>query len=156
MLKRLFQRAWGALVTVAKFTRKCLNNVSDAMGLSAIPLHVVRHDASLAHACKVAAPHIASNSNLCAVGVVAKSLAAKASAFALKMGLAKVSGFLGQVAAMSSLPVGILVVGLALCILFIGAVRALKRIVKKASEFIETLSDAEDTEVIVGDFGFAT
>jgi hypothetical protein len=134
---------------VGDFSQAPKKAVADAMGLSALPLHVIRGDASLANACKATATHMASQSHLAAVGAKTQVGFAKAGTIVLKCGLSKVAALCAKVAATSSVTVGTAVVAAGLCVLFVGAVWIVKRIVKKAAEFIETLSAVEDTDVTV-------
>jgi|HubBroStandDraft_6_1064221.scaffolds.fasta_scaffold410007_2 hypothetical protein len=145
--------AWDGLVNFAvgtvKLIGKGLKAVADAIGLSSLPLHVIRGDASLAHASKAAATHVVSQATLIKTGAVTKAAAAKVETVAVKCGLAKVAALCAKITAASSVAVGTTVVAAGLCILFVGAVWFVKRLVKKATEFIETLSAVEDTEETV-------
>jgi hypothetical protein len=150
MLKRFFQRAWSAAVTAAKFVGKCLRAVADAVGLSALPLHVIRGDASLAAACKASVSHMVSQANIVATGAVTKAAVSAVGTAATKLGMAKVAAWCACLAPVSPVAVGTAVIGAGLCVLFVGAVWLAKRAVKKAPEFIKTLSAIEDTWVTVG------
>ena len=70
MFKRFLKKLWDGLVHVVKA-------VADAVGLTALPLHVIRGDASLASACKAAVPHVVSQANIVKTGAVTKAVVAK-------------------------------------------------------------------------------
>lgn len=155
MLKRFFQKVWSAIVTTAKYMGKCMNAVADACGISGLPLHAIKGDASLAHAAKHVTETMVSKATLTKIGVDVQFVAAKGVTISSKCGLTKVAGLLAKVVAASSLSVGTVVVGVGLTILFVGAVWILKRAVKKAEKFIDALSSVEDTTVTIGDFANA-
>ncbi len=134
-------------MTAARFVGKCLRAVGDAVGLSALPLHVIRGDASLAAACKATVPYMVSQANIAATGAVTKAAVCKVGTLATKVGMAKLAACCASLAPVSPVAVGTAVIGAGLCILFVGAVWLAKRAVKKVAEFIETLSAIEDTWV---------
>lgn len=147
MLNRFFQRAWSAAVTAAKFAGKCLHAVADAVGISALPLHVIRGDASLAAACKAAVPYLVSEPTIVSTGTVTKTTGAKIGTLATKCGISKLSAWCASLAPVSPMVVGTAVIAAGLCALFVGAVWLAKRATKKAAEVIETFSSLEDTFV---------
>jgi hypothetical protein len=155
MLERFFQRLWSAIVTTTKFVGKCMKAITDAAGISGLPLHAIKGDASLAHAAKDVTQTMVSKATLTKIGSDVQCIAAKGVTLSNKRGLTKVAGLFAKVVATHALGVGTVVVGLGLTILFVGAVWTLKRTVKKAEKCIDTLSSVEDTAVTIGDFADA-
>jgi hypothetical protein len=151
MLRRFFQKTWSIAMTAAKFVGKCMKAMADAVGISALPLHAIKGDVNLAHAAKEVTKTMVSKATLTKIGADVQWVAAKGVIFSSKYGLTKVAGLLTKVVVANAFAVGTTVVGLGLCILFVGAVWTLKRAVKKTEKFIETLSNGEDTaETIEG------
>jgi hypothetical protein len=149
MLNRFFQRAWSAAVTAAKFVRKCLHAVADGVGLSALPLHVIRGDASLAAACKAAVPYVVSEAKIVSTGTVTKTAVAKIGTLATKCGISKLSAWCASLAPVTPMVVGTAVIAAGLCALFVGAVWFAKPATKKMAEMIKTLSSIEDTVITI-------
>jgi hypothetical protein len=149
MLNRFFQRAWSAAVTGAKFVGKCLHAVADAVEISALPLHVIRGDASLAAACKAAVPYVVSEARIVSTGTVTKTAVAKIGTLATKCGISKLSAWCASLAPVTPIMVGTAVIAASLCALFVGAVWFAKRATKKTAEIIETLLSVEDTIVTI-------
>ena len=139
MFKRFLKKLWDGLVHVVKA-------VADAGGLTALPLHVVRGDASLASACKAAVQHVVSQANIVKTGAVTKAVVAKVGSGAAKIGMAKLAAWCASLAPVAPVAVGTAVIGTGLCVAFVGIVLLVKRAIKKTTDFIETLSAIEDTE----------
>jgi hypothetical protein len=144
----LWKRMWNGfkncVVETAKFLFECAKKVADAVGLTALPLAVIRHDASLASACKAMVPHVASKATVLKTGAVTKAAVAKVGA--AKIGMAKLAAWCAGLAPVAPAAVGTAVIGTGLCIAFVGIVWLLKRAIKKFGDFIEVLSDVEDAE----------
>jgi hypothetical protein len=142
MFKRFLKMIWDGLVHVVKA-------VADAVGITALPLHVIRGDASLASACKAAVPHVVSQATVVKTGAVTKAVVAKVGAGAAKIGMAKLAAWCASLAPVAPVAVGTAVIGTGLCIAFVGLVWLVKRAIKKFGEFIEAVSAVEDTETTV-------
>ncbi len=87
-----------------------------------------------------------SKAGIVKTGAAAKAAVAKVGTIASKCGLAKVAGACAKIAGASSIAVGTTVVAAGLFVLFVGVVWIVKRVIKKAGEFIDTLSAAHDAE----------
>ena len=85
-----------------------------------------------------------SQANIAAAGAVTKAAVSEIGAFATKVGMAKLAVWCASSAPVSPVAVGAAVIGAGLCVLFVGAVWLGKRAIKKAAEFIETISAVED------------
>ena len=146
----LWKRMWNGfknfVVETGKFLLECAKKVADAVGLTALPLAVIRHDASLASACKAMVPHVASKAIVVKTGVVTKAVVAKFGAGVGKIGMAKLAAWCASLAPVAPAAVGTVVIGTGLCIAFVGIVWLIKRAIKKFGDFIEVLAAVEDTE----------
>jgi hypothetical protein len=146
IFKRMLKGLKNLAVKTGRFLLECVKAVADAVGLSALPLAVVRHDASLASACKATVPHIVSQANIVKTGVVTKAVVAKVGAGVAKIGMAKLAAWCASLAPVAPAAVGTAVIGTGLCIAFVGLVWLAKRAIKKFGDFIEVLAAVEDTE----------
>jgi len=86
--------------------------------------------------------------NIVATGAVTKVAASKLGIIATKLGMTTVAAWCASLAPVSPVAVGTAVIGAGLFILCVGAAWLAKRAVKKAAEFIETLSAIQNTWVI--------
>jgi hypothetical protein len=144
------KEAWNALknltVKTGRFLLECAKAVANAVGLTALPLEAIRHDASLASACKATVPHAVSQATIVKTGAVTKAAVAKVGAGAAKIGMAKLATWCASLAPVAPAAVGTAVIGTGLCIAFVGFVWLAKRAIKKFGDLIEVLAAVEDTE----------
>jgi hypothetical protein len=142
--------AWDGLVDLAigagKLVIAGLKAVGQAIGISALPLHIIRGDDSLAHAATAFTEHAVSETVRMKTGVAVKAGAAKASALASKAGLAKLAALFGKVSLAGSVAVGTTIWATGFVLAFVGVIWLAKRAVKKLGEFIEVVSAVEDTD----------
>ena len=142
--------SWDGIVELATAAKdlaiEIAKRVGEAVGISALPLQVVRHDDSLAHAGTAFAKKAVSESVRVKTGAAVKS-AAKAGAVASKLPLmGKVAAACGKVAAASSIAVGTAVWATGFVIAFVGVVWLVKRAIKRLGDFIEVFSAVGDAE----------
>ena len=144
--KRFLNGFKNYVMKTGRFLLECARKVADAVELTALPLAVIRHDASLAHACKAMVPHVASKATVLKTGVATKAAVAKVGAGATKIGMAQLAAWCASLAPVAPAAVGSAVIGTGICIFFVGLVWLIKRAIKTFDDFIEVLSDVEDTE----------
>lgn len=144
------EEAWNATknlaVNTGRFLLECAKAVANAVGLTALPLEAIRHDASLASACKATVPHVVSQATVVKTGVATKAVVAKVGAGAAKVGMVKLATWCASLAPVAPAAVGTVVIGTGLCIACVGLVWLTKRAIKKFGDFIEVLAAVEDTE----------
>jgi hypothetical protein len=144
--KRALKGLKNCAVKTCRFLLECAKAVANAVGLTALPLAVIRHDASLASACKAMVPHVASEATIAKTGAVTKAFVAKVGTGVGKIGMAKLAAWCASLASVAPAAVGTAVIGTGICIAFVGIVWLVKRAIKKFGDFIEVLADVEDTE----------
>jgi hypothetical protein len=141
---------WNGLVELTigagKLAVKALKSIGEAVGISALPLHIIRGDESLAHASKAFTEHAVSETVRAKTGAAVKAVAVKGKAISLKLGLGKIAAGFGKVAAAGSVAAGTAMWATGFVLAFVGVIWLAKHAVKKLGEFIEVISAVEDAD----------